>query len=311
MSLADSWSQYPQYFEHFLTDMLRQNENENQNQNQAIILAKIAEYRETMEESEMDLIQGMGYPFAYLAIVSIVVLIVSTILLLYVIPVFADLFYSFGTKLPAPTLDFINFSDWLIANHWLILGTALGLGALLWIKWQSVFSTEVLAVGNAKTSVEKMPLFGRFYHQIALVRSLRTCAFMISHQTLSEKSEKSEKLEKAFDAAAQAVNNSVYAKLLKQVSQEISTGTSLSDALAMKKAFFPKKVLHATAVGIQSNQLDKLLTRVADVYTKQLYQMIGLIVKTYNFVGLILLASIVGAVLVAMYLPILSMGSVM
>jgi type IV pilus assembly protein PilC len=131
MSLADCWSKYPQYFEPFLTDMLRKNENENQNQ--ATTLAKIAEYRETMEESEMDLIQGMGYPFAYLALVSVVVLIVSTILLLYVLPVFADLF-SFGADLPAPTLDFINFSDWLIANQWLILGTALGLGALLWIK---------------------------------------------------------------------------------------------------------------------------------------------------------------------------------
>jgi type IV pilus assembly protein PilC len=129
---------------------------------------------------------------------------------------------------------------------------------------------------------------------------------MLSHQALSEKSEK---LEKAFDAAAQAVNNSVYAKLLKQVSQQISTGTSLSDALE-KHSFFPKKVIHAAAVGTQSNQLDKLLTRVAYVYTKQLYQMIGVIVKTYNFVGLILLASLVGAVLVAMYLPILSMGSV-
>jgi type IV pilus assembly protein PilC len=98
--------------------------------------------------------------------------------------------------------------------------------------------------------------------------------------------------------------------LLKQVSQQVSTGTSLSDALAMKQAFFPKKVIHAAAVGIQSNQLDKLLTRVADVYTKQLYQMIGLIVKTYNFVGLILLAFVVGVLLVAMYLPIFLMGSV-
>jgi type IV pilus assembly protein PilC len=162
MSLADSWSQYPQYFEPFLTD-----ENENENENLGLILAQIAEYREIMEESGINLIQKMGHPFAYLTGVSIAV----SITLFYVIPIFADMFYSFGVDLPAQTRFFISISDWLVANDWLILSGVLGLGALLWIKWQSV-----------KLYI---PLFGRFYRKIALVRSLRTCAFMISYQALS------------------------------------------------------------------------------------------------------------------------------
>jgi type IV pilus assembly protein PilC len=210
MSLAESWSKYPQYFEPFLTERLRQNEN------QTITLAQIADYRETMDESEMDLIQEMGYPFGYLIIVTVAVLIVSTILLNFVIPVFADMFKSSGSELPAQTLFFIKLSDLLIANWWLILGGALSLGLLLWIKWQSV-----------KLYI---PLFGRFYQKIALVRCLRTCAFMLSHKV---------PLDKAFEAAAQSVNNSVYAKLLKQVSEQITTGTRLPNALE-KHSIFPK-----------------------------------------------------------------------
>ncbi len=277
MSLADSWAKYPQYFAPFLVEMLRQS------QNLATTLAQIAEYRESIEESEMDLVQEMEYPFSYLMIVVVVLLAISSLLLTYVTPIFADMFYAFGAALPIPTQFIIDISDFVISYWWLMLGCGLGLGVLLWFKRQTV-----------KLYI---PLFGHFYHKLALVRCLRTCAFMLSHKA---------PLPKAFEAAAQAVNNSVYAKLLRQASQEMRTGTRLPKELA---SIFPKKVIHAMTIGTHTNQFDKLLVKLADVYTKQLYQMIAPIVRKYNLVGIVVIAALVGIFVIAMYMPIFLMGS--
>jgi len=270
MSLADTWAKYPQYFEPFLVEQLKQGEN------LATTLAKIAEYRETMEASEIDLIKEMEFPLAYLMTVVVIFLMVS----IYVIPVFADMYEAFGFHLPALTEFFIALSEFIVRYWWLILGCGLGLGMLLRLKWDKVKLY--------------LPLLGDFHHKLALVRCLRTCAFMLSQKA---------PLPKAFEAAAQAVNNSVYAKLLQQVSQQQMDTKALP-------SFFPKKVIHVMAIGRHTNQFDKLLIKLADIYTKQLYQMIAPIVRKYYLIGIILLALIVGIFVISMYLPIFFMARV-
>jgi type IV pilus assembly protein PilC len=277
INLADSWAKYPQYFEPFLVENLRK---------KVISLSQIAEYRESLNEPENDLTQELRYSLNYLMVMTILFLAISSLLLIYVIPAFSMMYHEIGASLPIITVFVINISDFCVNYKWFILSGLFGFALLLRFQWHTVKLY--------------FPLLGDFYHKIALIRFLRTCAFMLSQQA---------SLAKAFEAAAQAVNNPSYANSLKQVSQQVTTGSiSLTNALT-QHAFFPKKVIHATIIGTQTNQLEKLLVKLADVYTKQLYQLIKPIIKIYNFVGIILIAILIGIFVIAMYMPIFVMGS--
>jgi type IV pilus assembly protein PilC len=277
ISLADSWAKYPQYFEPFIIERMHKN--------LAVTLSQITEYRESLNESEKNLTQELRYSFSYLMVMTIIFLAVSSLLLIYVIPTFSKMYNEIGASLPTMTVFIIKISNFCVNYNWFILSGLLGLGLLLRFQWHTVKLY--------------LPLLGNFYHKVALTRFLRTSAFMLSQKV---------SLTTAFEAAAQAVNNPIYAKSLKQVSQQIATGTSLTNALT-QHTIFPKKVIHATIIGTQTNQLDKLLVKLADVYTKQLSQLIKPIIKVYNFIGIILIAIIIGIFVISMYIPIFVMGS--
>jgi type IV pilus assembly protein PilC len=280
MSLADSFAKYPRYFEPFLVEILH-SEGE---QKQTATLAKIAQYRESMEVDTFDLTKKIALSSLYFIVLLFVLVILTTISLIYVVPVFADMFSSFGGELPGLTQFIINLSEF-VGVYWIYIGSSvLILGGLLWAKWQNM--------------ILYIPLFGRLYRKIALVRLLRTCAFMLSEGA---------SLTTAFAAAAQIVNNSLYAKHLNQVSQQVAEDKSLPDAL-QEKSIFPKKIIHAATVGLQTNKLDKLLAKMAAIYTKQLHQSIEPIIKVYTLLFTILVGFIVGLLIISMYLPIFMMG---
>jgi type IV pilus assembly protein PilC len=283
MSLAESWTKYPQYFEPFLVDMLREGEQQN---NLKASLMKLAEYRESMDVNDAELTQRIIASSSYFWVVFVIILNAAAVLLIYVIPVFADMFESFGGELPALTQLIMVLSDFLVA-HWLLVFIALiGLVLLMRAKWDSV---KVYS-----------PVFGFLFRKMMLVRGWRTCAFMLSNQA---------SLTTAIEAAAQAVHNSVYARLLQQLNQQLAVGNTLPDAL--KAVGFPKKVIHAAMVGTQTNQLDKLLDKVADIYIKQLYRVTEPTIRIFNLLLLILLGCLVGFLVIGMYMPIFSMGSVL
>jgi len=280
MSLADSFAKYPRYFEPFLVEMLHSEEGEEQ----TATLAKIAKYRESMEVDSIDLTKKIAFSSIYFLALLFIMVILTTVLLVYVVPVFADMFSSFGGELPSLTQLIINLSDFLIAYWLFIVGSVLIFGGLMFAGWQNV--------------TLYIPLFAHLYRKIALVRFLRTCAFMLSEGA---------PLTKAFAAAAQMANNSVYAKQLHQVSQQVAEGKPLPDAL-QEKSIFPKKIIQMATVGIQTNKLDKLFAKMADIYTKQLHQSIEPIIKVYTLLFTILIGLIVGLLVVSMYMPIFTMG---
>jgi len=282
MSLADSFAKYPRYFEPFLVEMLHSEEGEEQNQ--TATLANIAKYRESMEVDSIDLTKKIAFSSIYFLALLFIMVILTTVLLVYVVPVFAGMFSSFGGELPSLTQLIINISNFFIAYWLFIVAGILILGGLIWAGWQNV--------------TLYIPLFGHLYHKIALVRLLRTCAFMLSEGA---------PLTKAFAAAAQMANNSIYAKQLHQVSQQVAEGKPLPDAL-QEKSIFPKKIIQMATVGIQTNKLDKLFAKMADIYTKQLHQSIEPIIKVYTLLFTILIGLIVGFLVVSMYLPIFTMG---
>ena len=276
LSLADSFARRPRYFEPFMVDMLREGES------LTITLAKIADYRESLDITEHDLTEKIALSSTYFMAVIFICFLITSVILIYVVPVFADMFAGFGADLPIMTQLLVEIADFA----WLFIGVFLILSTLLWIKRRSI--------------IFYMPLFGKIYHKIALVRLLRTCAFALSNKT---------SLVKALDAASQAVKNPIYGEPLKQVIQEISSGMALSDALK-KQSIFPEKVIHAAIVGTKNNSLDKLLNKIADIYTKQIIHSIEPTIKVYTLTITILLGIIVGFLVISLYAPIFMLGSV-
>jgi len=285
MSLADSFAKYPHYFEPFLVEMLQSCGNEEPKQTATLV--KIAKYRESMDVDAVDLTKKIANSSIYILFLLLVFFALTTILFVYVVPVFADMFESMGGELPRLTQFVVNISDFFVASWLFIMGGMLILGGLIWMKWW-------------QTVTLYMPLFGKLYRKIALIRGLRTCAFMLSEGASSAK---------AFAAAAQIVNNPVYAKQLSQVSQQVADGMPLSSALQTHLAF-PKKIVHAAAVGTQTDKLDKLLDKLADFYTKQLHQATEPTIRIYTFLLTLFIGIIFGLFIISMYMPIFSMGDV-
>ena len=286
-TLAESLVKYPQYIEPFLVVALRQGEQQDR---QLIVLNDMVEYRESI--SVFNLTGELKRLLIYPATVLFIALLLMTIMIIYVIPVFADMFKSFGGDLPALTTFFISLSDWAVAN-WMVGGVSLlGIGIYIWIANKR--KSRLIAWVQLH-----FPLLGKLYHAIAIIRFLRACAFMLSAKM---------PLDKVISASVQAVDNSIYAAALTQISQQVIAGTPLTDALR-KHSIFPKKVIQVTSVGIKINQLDKLFTKLAEIYTKQTIRMIEPTIWALKVFNTVILATIIGSIAGALYLPIFSMGA--
>lgn len=277
LSLADSFARHPRYFEPFIVDMLREGES------LSTTLAKIADYRESLDITEDDLTSKIALSSIYFFAVIFIVFFMTSVIFIYVVPIFSEMFATFGAELPVMTQLLVKIADFV----WLFIGVFLILSALLWIKRRSI--------------IFYLPLFGKIYHKITLLRLLRTCAFALSNRA---------SLVKALEAATQVVKNPIYVKKLEQVTKEVYSGTPLSDALT-KQSFFPEKLIHAAIVGTKSNSLDKLWNKIADIYTKQILQSIEPTIKVYTLALTILLGIIVGFLVISLYSPIFMIGSVL
>ncbi|OQW88570.1 MAG: hypothetical protein BWK78_08205 [Thiotrichaceae bacterium IS1] len=290
-SLADSLARYPQYVEPFLVTMLHDEEN------LVTTLFKIVEYREAMAVSTTDLADRLRTSLNYFwAILPILLILVTPLLLFFIIfiiqvfPIVAKIVVGF---FPAVEQWALTLSEVFVTYWWLFSGSALIVGgsALIvggwwwirgwwWIQRQSVTLLHV-------------PLLGRLYRKMVLVRFLRTCAFMLSNNA---------SLAKALQASVQAVNNPTYVKFLQQLRDQVAAGATLAEAL-LKQPAFPAEVVHAAAIGTQVNQLDKQFIKLAEVYTQQLHQAIEPTIKSLNLIAIISIEVLVGWFVLAVYSP--------
>ncbi|MFK5969361.1 MAG: type II secretion system F family protein [Candidatus Marithrix sp.] len=269
-SLADSFAKYPQYFEPFLVDLIQDNGETN--------LTKIAQYRETLDVDATALTKKILMSSAYLISLVCITIIIISLSLIYVVPVFANMFTSFGGELPGLTQSVMNLSSFFVAN-WLFItiGIIIFCGLIL-MNWQLL--------------TLYIPPFNGLYRKIIWIRCLRTWSFMLSEGT---------SMSQAIAASAQIVRNSVYTKRLTNISQQ-------DDITAALTGYFPEKIIHAILVGQRTNKLDILLAKLADYYTKQLNIAIEPAIKIYTLFLIMIIGSIIGILIISMYLPIFTMG---
>ncbi len=235
---------------------------------------------------------ALMYPIS----VVVVAFVVVTIIMIFVIPAFKEVFTSFGADLPAPTLFVMAISEFFVAYWWLIFG-ALGGGFYFFMQAWKRSERMQQAMDRA---LLKLPVFGALLDKSAVARWTRTLSTMFAAGV---------PLVEALDSVGGASGNYVYASATAKIQQEVSTGTSLTAAMGNTNVF-PSMVLQMTAIGEESGALDHMLGKAADFYEAEVDEMVAGLSSLMEPIIIVFLGTLIGGIVVSMYLPIFKLGQV-
>lgn len=288
-TLAEALRKHPDQFDTLFCNLVEAGEQAGILES---LLGKVASYKEKSEAIKKKVKKAVTYPIAVL----IVAFIITAILMIFVVPVFSDMFKSFGGELPAPTQFVVNVSN-LFVNYWYII-----FGSLFAFVTAFKFANKhSKAFNEAMQRLSlKLPLFGDLLTKSALARFSRTLATMFAAGT---------PLVEAMDSVAGATGNIVYYEAVMKMKQEISVGTAL--AVTMKDVgVFPNMAIQMVSIGEESGAIDAMLNKVADFYEEEVENLVDALSSLMEPMIMAFLGIVIGGLVVAMYLPIFKMGSV-
>ena len=222
-------------------------------------------------------------------------LLVSSILLVFVIPQFEDVFAGFGTELPAFTKMVVNLSDFMVSYWWAVLLAVVGVGvAFVMAKNRSLAFAHFL-----DRLILKVPVIGQIMHNSAIARFARTLAVTFKAGV---------PLVEALDTVSGATGNTVYEKAVLRVRDDVAVGYPVN--MAMKQTnMFPHMVVQMTAIGEEAGALDTMLFKVAEFYEQEVNNAVDALSSLLEPLIMVFLGVIVGGMVVAMYLPIFKLAS--
>jgi len=286
-SLSQAFRKYPLYFDDLYCNLIEAGE-------QAGILDSLLDRLATYKEKTQAIISKIKSALFYPVSIIVVAFGITAVIMIFVIPAFKELFSNFGADLPAPTLIIMAISDFFVQWWWAIFG---GIGGGLYTffyfwkrskKMQQVMDRIML----------KIPIFGPLVRIASIARWARTLSTMFAAGV---------PLVEAFDSVAGAAGNAVYFAATKQIQREVSTGSSLTVAM-QNTGVFPSMVLQMTAIGEESGSLDSMLSKVADFFEAEVDDAVNALSSLMEPVIMVVLGTLIGGMVVAMYLPIFKMG---
>lgn len=288
-SLTEALSKHPLYFDELYCNLVRAGEHAGILEG---LLHKIAIYKEKIEAIKGKIKKAMFYPAA----VVVVAFIVTAVLLVYVVPQFESLFKGFGADLPAFTLFVLALSKFFQAWWWAMAGGIFG----------AVYTFIEMKKRSRKLQhsldrlMLKLPIVGPILNKAAIARFARTLATMFAAGV---------PLVEALQSVAGAAGNIVYSDAVLQIRDNVSTGQQLQ--LAMRQAnLFPNMVVQMVAIGEESGSLDAMLSKVADFYEEEVDNAVDALSSLLEPLIMVVLGILVGGLIIAMYLPIFKLGSV-
>lgn len=288
-SLANALSKHPLHFDDLYVNLVSAGEQAGALET---LLDKIATYKEKTEAIKKKVKKALFYPAA----VVVVAFIVTAILLIYVIPQFESLFQGFGADLPAFTRFVISLSNFVRDQGWIIaLMMGAASSAFFYFKKRSRSMRHFL-----DRAVLRIPIIGPILNKSAIARYARTLATTFAAGV---------PLVEALDSVAGATGNIVYENAVRQMRDEVATGQRLQRAMENTE-LFPNMVNQMIAVGEESGSLDEMSGKVADFYEEEVDNAVDSMSSLLEPLIMAVLGVLVGGLVIAMYLPIFKMGSV-
>jgi len=287
--LAGALEKHPAHFDELFCSLVASGENSGTLE---VMLDRVATYKEKTEALKAKIKKALTYPIA----VIVVAIVVTGILLVKVVPQFAETFQSFGSDLPGFTLFVLRISDW-VQSWWFIM--LLGFFAAGYVFSQAKRRSKRFADGIDAVAL-KLPIIGSVVHDAVIARFSRTLSTTFAAGV---------PLVDALESTAGAAGNAIYAQGIRRIRDDVTSGTALAISIRTT-GLFPTMLLQMTAIGEESGSLDDMLGKVADHYEAAVDNAVDSLSSLMEPMIMSILGVLVGGLMIAMYLPIFMLGSV-
>ncbi len=288
-SLSAAFREHPAYFDNLYCNLVSAGETAGILEG---ILDRLATYKEKILAIKSKIKKALFYPAAVIT----VAVVVTCVIMIWVIPAFKQVFTSFGADLPAPTLIVMAISDFFVTYWWAMFIIVAGsiAGIIFLFKRSAAFRM------GFDRLILKVPIIGPIVEKATIARWTRTLSTMFAAGV---------PLVESLDAVGGASGNALYAAGTKKIQTDVSTGTSLTNAM-MNTKLFPNMVLQMTQIGEESGALDGMLGKIADFYEREVDDAVDALSSLLEPIIIVFLGVVIGGLVVAMYLPIFKLGAV-
>jgi len=285
--LAAAFRKHPLYFDALYCNLVAAGEAAGILES---LLDRLAIYKEKTLAIKSKIKSALFYPVS----IIVVAIVITAVIMIFVIPAFKNVFTSFGADLPTPTLVVMGISDWFVAN-WYILFPAMGGAVYGFLEaWKRSLAVQIFM---DRLSL-KVPIFGSLLRKAAIARWTRTLATMFAAGV---------PLVEALDSVGGASGNYIYLTATNQIKQEVSTGTALTVAM-QNSGVFPPMVIQMCSIGEETGALDAMLGKVADFFEAEVDDAVEALSSLMEPLIMVVLGTLIGGMVVAMYLPIFKLG---
>ena len=288
-SLSSAFRKHPLYFNALYCNLVEAGEAAGILED---LLDRLAIYMEKTEAIKSKIKSALMYPVA----VIVVAFVVVALIMIFVIPAFKSVFENFGADLPAPTLFVIAMSEFFV-KYWYIIFIGIFGGVYFFL--QSWKRNEKMQMFMDRLLLQ-IPIFGNLIEKSVIARWTRTLSTMFAAGV---------PLVESLDSVGGAAGNYIYKSATQKIQQEVSTGTSLTNAMSNANVF-PSMVIQMTAIGEESGSIDHMLGKAADFYEAEVDEMVAGLSSLMEPIIIVFLGTIIGGIVVSMYLPIFKLGSV-
>jgi type IV pilus assembly protein PilC len=286
-SLTTAFRKYPLHFDALFCNLVQAGEAAGILDS---LLDRLATYKEKIQAIKGKIKSALFYPIS----IIVVAFVITAVIMIFVIPAFKDLFTSFGADLPGPTLMVMAISDFFVQFWYLIFGTV---GGSIWFFFYTWKRSQKMQMILDRLFL-RVPVFGEVIRKATIARWSRTLATMFAAGV---------PLVEALDSVGGAAGNYVYLEATRRIQGEVSTGTSLTASM-QNSGVFPNMVVQMVAIGEESGSLDSMLSKVADFFEAEVDDAVDALSSLMEPMIMVVLGTLIGGMVIAMYLPIFKMG---
>ena len=288
-SLKQAFEKHPLYFDALFCNLIGAGEQAGILDS---LLDRLASYKEKILAIKSKIKSALFYPIA----IIIVAFVITAVIMIFVVPAFKSVFASFGADLPGPTLMVMAISDFFVEYWYAIFGSiGGGIYAFFWT-WKR---SEKMQIFMDRVML-RVPVFGDLIRKSAIARWTRTLATMFAAGV---------PLVEALDSVAGAAGNYEYYVATKKIQSEVATGSSLMSAMQGTEVF-PSMVLQMVTIGEEAGSLDAMLSKVADFFEAEVDDAVEALASLMEPMIKVVLGTLIGGLVIAMYLPIFKLGAV-